>query len=535
MKPKTCSLIFLFVASILLSACDYPGERTTPMEISSPSEEGPVETYPVDPVFADFYDYLGGESVLGRALTPLNLSESQKSQYLEAGLMVYDPLAPESERYQLAPLGTEFGVAEPPVEEPGDPNVRYVNGHVIFGEFVPFYERLGGAQFVGRPLTEARHNPEKNRIEQYFENLGFYRLDWDEPGKVRLIAYGAYACDQRCRYQVPSASIPSRRGFLPEPFASSASRLGLNLLGRTLSEPRVAEDGRLEVIFENVVMVMEPEAAPEAGPTQPVQIARVWLPLTMMDQAEVIAPEVLGIPEFYWLPLVSNHLPATVEGIFLRPIVALLGIPSSPPVQRMLESLMAFFPVEGELGYNIPLYFMDWLERNGGMEASGPPTGEVFPVSVGVFRQCFTTLCLDFDPQAPQGMQLRPAPLGVTYKEKFFQEAGDFPADQSLDGVSLQVWEGKPFVGPDEVPEIYVAVEEAGVPLVKREPVLTLTLPDNSQLAIPMRPTDERGQTSARVGPVSAPSGTLIAYEVCLVRIDGQKLCRQDHFLIWDE
>src|SRR3990172_6703860 len=196
---------------------------------------------------------------------------------------------------------------------------------------------------------------------------------------------------------------------------------------------------------------------------------------------------------------------------------------------------MVFFAVEGELGYNIPLYFMDWLERNGGMDVSGPPTGEVFPVSVGVFRQCFTTLCLDFDPQAPQGMQLRPAPLGVTYKEKFFQEAGDFPADQSLDGVSLQVWEGKPFVGPDEVPEIYVAVEEAGVPLAKREPVLTLTLPDNSQLAIPMHPTDERGQTSARVGPVSSPSATLISYEVCLVRIDGQKLCRQDHFLIWDE
>jgi hypothetical protein len=537
MRPRTCSLLLLITASILLSACDYPGERSTPIEIVSPFEEGPGETYPVDPVFAEFYDYLGGETVLGRALTPLMLSGSQKSQYVEAGLMVYDPLATGSNRHQLAPLGIEFEIAEPPVEDPGIPEARYVNGHVIYPEFVPFYERLGGAQFVGQPLTEARHNPEKNRIEQYFENLGFYRLDWDEPGRVRLIAYGAYACDERCRYQVPSASIPSRRGFLPEPFASSASRLGLNLLGRTLSEPRVAEDGRLEVIFENVVLAMEPESEEESAPVQRIQIPQIWVPLAFMDQAEVIPLEILGIPEFYWLPLVSKDLlPTTaVSGVFLRPIVSLIGMPTSPLVGQMLESLMVFIPIEGELGYNVPHYFMDWLERNGGLDVSGPPTSEVFTVSGGIFRQCFTTLCMDFDPLAPEGMKLRPAPLGATYQEKFFQEAGGFVAGQSLDGVSLQVWEEKPFVGPGEVQEIHVVVQESGVPLAKREPVLILTLPDNSQQQVAMPPTDESGLTSAEVGPVSAPNGTLVAYEVCLHRIEGQKLCRQDHFLIWEQ
>jgi hypothetical protein len=542
MKPTTCSLALLFIASILLSACDYPGERTTPAEISPPSEKNTFETYPVDPVFTEFYDYLGGESVLGQALTPLILSESKKSQYVEAGLMVYDPLATESERHQLAPLGNDFGFLEPPVEDPGDPGLRYIDGHIVYPEFVPFYDRLGGAQFVGRPLTEARHNPEKNRIEQYFENLGFYRLDWDEPGKVRLIAYGAYACDERCRYQVPSASIPARRGFLPEPFASSASKLGLNLLGRTLSEPHLAADGHLEVIFENVVLVMGPQAEEEAVPDEPTLIPRVWLPLTMMDQAEVIPLDLLRIPEYYWLPVISNQLPSPegeivrlVRDVFLRPIVAMLGIPSSPPVKQIPGSLMAFFPVEGDLGFHIPLYFMDWLEENGGIEISGPPSGEAFPVNGGVFRQCFTNLCLDFDPQAPEGQQLHPAPLGVTYKEKFFQLASGFQTEQSLEGVSLQAWEEKPYILPREMQEIHILIEEAGVPLANREPVLTLTLADNSQQAYPMKPTDEHGQTSVQVGPIQAPNGTLIAYEACLSRIDGQKLCVQDHFLVWED
>jgi hypothetical protein len=536
MKPSACSLTLLIAASILLGACNYPGERTTQVELVPPTEEGPGETYPVDPVFAEFYDYLGGEGVLGRALTPIILSGSQKSQYIEAGLMIYDPLEAGSNRHQLAPLGVEFGIAEPQVESPSDPEARYINGHVIFPEFVPFYERMGGAQFVGQPLTEARHNPEKYRIEQYFENLGFYRLDWDEPGTVRLIAYGAYACDERCRYQVPSASIPTRRGFLPEPFAANASRLGLNLLGRTLSEPRLAQDGQLEVIFENVVMVMETAEVEKIAP-QPVQVSQVWLPLAIMDQAEAIPLAVLGIPDFYWLPLVSNDQLAqeTVARVILRPIVALLGLPSSAPGERVAEALMEFVPVAGELGFNVPLYFMDWLERNGGLQVSGPPSGQVFPTPGGVYRQCFTTLCLDFDPRAAAGKQLHPAPLGVSYKERFFQEASGFAAGQSLDEVSLQVWEGKPFVRPGEEQVIHVALEEAGIPLAKREPVLTLTLPDNSQQQITMLPTDDRGQTSAEIGPISASGGTLIAYEVCLGQIDGEQLCRQDHFLIWED
>jgi hypothetical protein len=527
-------LLTLF--ALALGACNFPAARNATPEAPILPENSLIQTYPVDPVFSEFYKTLGGEEVLGPAISPALSLDGVHSQYVEAGLMQYQPQAPASDRHRLAPLGIQLGVSEPPVPNPGDPAVRYLNGHVIYPDFVPFYERLGGAQFVGRPLTEARHDPHKGRIEQYFENLGFYRLDQEEAGTVRLMAYGAYTCDQRCRYTATSSSIPGLRPFLPEPFEARAALLGLEVLGRTLTEPHLAEDGRVEVIFENLVLALEPLKAPAAEIQAPF---RVLLP--QVASREEIEPVGRGaqVAVLVWLPVVGNGEPveASTQVVNLRPIVELLGIDGDPPglpQANEASGLMVFVPVRGELGYYVPRFFYDWIMRHGGFDLSGAPVGAVSAPEAGRFRQCFANLCLDFEPAAPPRQQLRPAPLGVMYAERFYQGADEFRKENLLEGVRLEVWESQPYTSAGQAQEIHVAASEAGVALPNREPVLTLTMPDNSRQVYRMSPTDDAGQTHLRLAPVDAASGTLIPYEVCLTGIGDQQLCVQDHYLIWE-
>jgi hypothetical protein len=439
------------------------------------------DSYPVDPLFNDFYSFLGGMSRLGPAISPLQEDGGRKLQYVEAGLMINDPQATESERFRLAPLGLDFDVAEPALADPGLPGQRFVDGHLLFPEFAPFYEQLGGAQYVGRPLMEARYNLSKERFEQYFENLGFYRLDRDPPGTVRLLAYGAFACNHRCRYTPPGAGIPIRGGLLPPHFAGLAARLGLGFTGRTLAGPQPGVDGRQEVVFENLVLVEEPGAT---------------------------------------------------GGVTLRPIVEMLGIEPGPPVEREERPLMVFYAIEGDLGHFVPVFFDDYLQRYGGIEFSGLPIAEVDQPQGGSFRQCFKNLCLDLDPEAPEEQRLRPAPLGAAYQKDINQD--DFEEGQLLEGVQLQVWESQSFVASDQPLEIHVAVFEANVPLMNREPVLTLILPDNSLRTYHFPPTAADGQSTLVLPPISAPNGTLIAYEVCLEGLGEDKICEGENYLIWN-
>jgi hypothetical protein len=200
---------------------------------------------------------LGGIDILGPAISPLFESGNLKEQYVLAGLMVFDETATSNERFRLAPLGLEFSVSELGTPVPTQPGEQIIDGRLVPAEFLNLYEKLGGARFVGRPLTEARLNPEKRRLEQYFENLGFYRLNQDPPGVAHLLAYGAYACDKKCRSSSPQESVPGKRVVLPEPFESKAQQFGTKITGRQLVGPHRTKDGRQAVIFENLVIAVD--------------------------------------------------------------------------------------------------------------------------------------------------------------------------------------------------------------------------------------------------------------------------------------
>ncbi|HLE53430.1 MAG TPA: hypothetical protein VI755_15295, partial [Anaerolineales bacterium] len=403
--PKSSPLIMLILLSVITAACNLPTRQKTASQVTQPPSNRLVEAYPVDSLFSEFYAFLGGESTLGPAISPLIESGNLRFQYTEAGMMEYDPLTTVSKRFRLAPLGIMLGVAEPPVPDPGKPEKRYLNGHVIYEAFEPIYERLGGARFVGRPLTEAHHNPEKRRIEQYFENLGFYQLEDDQTGKVYLLAYGAFVCDQQCRYQPPSAGVPGQIPYLPEPYASTMAHLGLDFVGLTLTQPYLAEDGKMEVIFQNVVMVLDtarraeksaiefsfrtwlPEVillGPKRLPGEELSHSeRTWLPLIVTIRPGDLKPVLMRVIPQVWLPLVVKSDVLSLEKASLRPIVTLVGIQAQPPVSRRNDPRMVFYKVEGEKGYHVPVYFDAFLQQYGGLELAGRPITEVFPLKDG--------------------------------------------------------------------------------------------------------------------------------------------------------
>ena len=552
--PRTTATILLVILSLLANACNFPTTRTTKSKTPLPPASSLIEAYSVDPTFQSFYDSLGGSGRLGPAISPLIESGNIKSQYLESSLMVYDPSAALSDRYRLEALGVMLGISEPPIQDPGRPGEIFVNGHVIFPDFVPFYIGIGGARIVGRPLTEARHNPEQQRIEQYFENLVLYRFVWDSPDTVMLLAYGAYACDRRCRTQSQANNMPRLQGSLPEPFASEASRLGLQTTGLTLSKPYRASDGKIEVIFENLVMTIEaakethetsgmtlrlwvPQVfyrgpAPAEAPQYRV-VGQLWLPLVVQINSNEPSVAIIRAVEALWIPLVQHGLLPRQEHIRLRPIVELIGIERGSPVPKQDNPLMVFYPVEGNLGYHVPAFFDTFVKQIGGFEMTGRPIMEVQPLEEGKFRQCFTNICLNFNTQAAEDEKLTLEDIGSEYKKRFYPSKDTSPKSKVLDGLRMKVREIPPFDFLEEGPEIQVTLSQDNQPLAGRELTLALTLPDGSRQIYALTPTDELGQTSQLLPIIEAPFGFLVLYEVCYPDAPDPGLCLDDNYMIF--
>lgn len=465
------SFIFLAILALISTGC----EEIDGVVLSTPAKES---TYSIDPLFREFYDKLGGQDTLGSAISSLYLQGNTKCQYTVGGLMVFDPQLPGPQRVHLAPLGREMGIDEPSVPKSDQPDIRYVNGHIIYPDFISMYERLGGEPIVGKPLTEVHYNPEKKRHEQYFENLGFFLLDGDQPDDVHLLAYGAWNCNNQCR-KGQESSMAVQPPVEP-PFSEAVSRLGSDFTGFALTEAFIASDGKVEQIFENVILVI--------------------------DLSE----------------------PTRVE---LRPIQKKLGI--IPDAMETQKPNMFFYAVDGIKGYNIPFNVLDYINQHGGFEISGPPVSEFSQLKDQVYRQCFVNLCLDYDETG----SIRPAPLGYTYKALFYQ-----PIAQSLPEntpepareISLQVWTAHPKIASDQEQEIGVSITDNNNPLGDMKPELVVFMPDGTQQPYEMPPTGADGQTQMRVPPISVQNGTLIPYQVCIATQAQQKICVKDSYLIWN-
>lgn len=480
---KVVFQISILILLLFLAGC-ADGKTTKLPELT------PEGAKSVDPLFREFYDHLGGAEILGPAISPIFSYEDRKYQYIQAGCMEYNLQALASERYRLSPLGLELGISDSPVPAPSQSDQVYVEGHIIFEVFVPLYRQLGGARYVGRPLAEVKYNPEKQRFEQYFENLGFYWMEYDHPEKVSLLAYGAWKCDSKCRYQIPLSAqiqLSSISSTLDgKAFREVVSRLGPDFTGIALSDPFIGDQGKVEQVYENVVLVEDPHS--------PVQVS-------------------------------------------LQPLPEKVGIqPGRMEEDNGIEG-MVFWAIENDQGYNIPQQFINYLTFHGGVEISGPPISELILEDNQIFRQCYRNLCLDYHLSnvIPVDVRIRPAPLGKTYLDLYYPTFGSgFSESQAMDEISLQVWERYQFGGSDQAQEIGVMILEGKKPLRSIEPALILLMPDGYQNSYYFPPTGEDGQTLLTLDPIKAQNGTLIPYQVCISSLTSEIFCVQDSFVIWN-
>ncbi len=513
MRNFSFILLLAILAALLVSCNSLEGGEPPVIPVL-------VDYPPVDPLFREYYDQLGGVDVLGPAISERFPYEGLDCQFTSAGLMVHDPQGADLQRFWLAPIGLQMEIIEPPVAPPKNQNEKYIDGHVIYEKFLPLYERIGGGLVAGKPLTELHFNPTKRRYEQYFENIGFYIMEQDAAGKVRLLSYGAWYCPNDCT-KMPAeepGEVVLSHSTSPE-FAIAVSRLGPTFTGFPISDEYLTPDGYREQVFENVVLVADPD--------QP-------------------------------------------GGVILRAVPERLGyLPESPIEPRDLNG-MIFYPTRGDgKGYHIPEIFNEYIAQHGGQEIFGQPIDQYRPIKDNVFRQCYQNACLEEHTNVESSLRVRPSPLGYPYRvlrvEPVYPEAisqnGDSAQAESQPGggdqesitsfrpssdlpegvapptpvpqLSIQVWETYSMVAPDQYQELSVTVYQNDAPLSGIAPDLYLTLPDRTVRPYRMAVTGNDGYSRLVVEPVDAKSGTIIPYEVCVYLVEEQKLCVKESYLIW--
>jgi len=471
MNRKFILGLLLLIFSYLVTACIDNAE----------ADRNAYQTeFPVAKVFEDFYNDLGGRATLGPAISPLHQVGEVSYQYSLTTLMVYDNA---SKQYSLAALGRDMAIQEKPFYIPDSSKGVLSNGYYIYPSFIKMYEKIGGSKIVGLPLTNVRFNEQYHRYEQYFENLGFYQMADDPDGQVYLLAYGYWRCAKHCSYSTPlnaRIDIPIKKAA---PFVKFLGLVGSDYTGFALTEPYLASDGKLEQVFEHLVMIADP---------------------------------------------------ADPEHVYLRPLPEIVGIKHDPLERVFSEPGFYFFPIEGDLGYNIPERFMDVIKARGGLKISGPPISRAQKNHQNMTVQCFKYLCLEEGQDPYNKTRITPQSLGYVYREQIFNDNHKDQGIGEYQEISIHLNKRYPMISSEGEQEIIVWVFLGDKPLSNVEPILVVNAPDQTSISLSMPPTGENGESRIQLPVIIAKNGTLIPFEVCLSLPDTQKFCGRDSYLIWD-
>lgn len=478
MRRLSYTISIWLLIGLFLSACSSTTLNLAP---------APSSAYAVDPLFRDTYNYLSAidnreEHLFGPPITTVYTQEGLKKQFFRNVQLVYDPNASPEQRFSLAPLGRQLGYYEPSgivMPKTGD---LVVDGYVIFSPFTQMYQELG-PQIVGRPLTGPRLHPDYNRLEQHFENMGFYvRMD-DPSRQVHLLQYGLASCGPPCQTQyAPLEGAVNGAAGISEPFASAVTRLTTAMLGNFIAGPYQGADGNYEIIFENMVLYA-----------------------------------------------IDNR-------VIARPTALLIDTEPTAPVTQLETPYVIFLPTVGNLGHNVPVFLDEYIVNHGGYEISGTPINEFFEMRHNVYRQCFTNLCLDFYTAAPEAFQIQPAPLGAQYYEMYYNNLSISPQEKPTSeqyNIMMQVTEQKTLISSQENQVIYAAIFNHGKPMENVQLTLTVSLPNGTPISFAMPLTNGQGTTSASIAAITAINGTLIPYNVCLEHPIIGSRCVSESYLIW--
>jgi hypothetical protein len=483
-KVRVTLIAIVIFFGALLSACSEPKSERT----ASGWQD-------ISPVFRTMYQYLGGADILGPAISQLIEENGIKVQFTRAAKLEFNEKETPENRFRLVPIGVELGFVEPPITPatPGDETL--CKGHRTAPMFLAIYKKLG-REFVGCPITELRFNPQRNRYEQYFENLGFYRLKDTE--SVHTLDWGWLACNDICintpieEVEPLSAADPGYMDVhfqLHPVFKEFAQRLGTDFTGFALSDAYLSQDGKLEQIMERLVLIANSADNPESVTFRPLS------------------------REFH-LPIASPTLFQQIDGY-------------------------KFYRTQDEKGYEIPDEVWVYIQNHGGITVTGAPITHLNTEENQLYSQCFENLCLYYNLSGSGMPRVYPMPLGYVYKtfvnppEKSLNEQVVTPSDPK-DRLTFHVWESMESIRTDQHQEIGIIATENGQPKSGIQPILIIYMPDGSHFNVSLSPTGEDGKTGVSLPTLQAPNGSLINYEICDEIVSNKLFCIGESFVIWD-
>jgi hypothetical protein len=475
LKSRLAWSIVGLLIIVLINACTASSE---------PSSRG---IYPVDSTFADFYREFGGDKTLGAAISPSFVNEGMTYQYVVSGLMVYDPNQVPLKRFRFSPIASvEWqinGLVEP---SPSDANLPYVNGYRIWEEIWSFYDQYG-SDIIGLPVTGVVANDAKQRYEQYFDGIGFYRNYSDPPGQIHLMPYGSWMCGGNCQFQVsdstsPTASYSRDYSATEQLFLQASESLGYGFTGAPLAPPRLGSDGNYEMVFENVIMYIDPSDGNQ---------------------------------------------------IRLRPLPAWLGIKTDQPGEPAKEDWLSFYQTQDGLGYNVPNSFTYYINEHGTVVYSGNPITEYHSLTDGGYSQCFNNICLEYHPTAPKDLQIRPHTLGSEYLT--IGENTSTSGPSFANALQINVWEDYPLIPSGQKQGINIEATQNNTPMSGIEFSLVVKQPNGITKTYTLNPTGRDGITRIDLDPINGPNGAIVQYEVCVLGAVSPQVCFSRSYTIWDQ
>jgi hypothetical protein len=129
--------------------------------------------------FLDFFNAHGGLRIFGFPITEEFLLNGRTVQYFQRARMELYPEKPAGQRVQLGPLGEELGRTTPAVPALGPDTYfqRYFpeTGHSVIYAFLSFFDKNGGFELFGYPISEYGQENGTGRIVQYFQRA---QLEW---------------------------------------------------------------------------------------------------------------------------------------------------------------------------------------------------------------------------------------------------------------------------------------------------------------------------------------------------------------------
>jgi len=471
-------LLLSLIIGLLLTGCDESVE-----ESATRGDCVPYHGFSVCGPILDFYRQHGEAAVFGYPIANQRSQGNMVIQYFARVVVQYPAADPRLEKVHLRPLGLEMSSPTPPENRRDDPDCRYFEhyGHYVCHEYLDFFERIGGEQVLGQPVSTAKM---ENGISiQDFENG---RLKWvTDPGPphVELESWGEVACRQDEMGCFGGDDGHAEVAPIIDQFVETHG--GTAIFGNKVGDLVRAGDVAYQY-FENACLIWTP------GGAQGVTLA----PLGRLD-----APQVPRVDP----PAPSNN------------------------IQYFADS-----------GHTVIMAFLDFYRQRQGQTVFGLPLTE-FVEKGNLGEQWFENVLLEWRPNAPDGQRVRLAPLGEINYQKY---NGALPPtmpqatqiEQKLtrlpEDIHLRVMVKNPILPLGESQMIHLRAEDsAGRPLADVS-ITLYVITSSSQQIHTAPPTDADGSAWVALENVSGDCGEMVQLRAVAETSDSMAVAN-DYFALW--